>query len=42
VDDPAAHVDEIVAGLVAAPMPPAEVLSEAPVVVGLYAWWARP
>src|SRR5689334_13549213 len=42
VDDAAAHLDEIIGRLVADPLQPPEVRTCAPVVAGLYAWWAPP
>jgi GIY-YIG catalytic domain len=41
VDD-AEHLDDIIAKLVAEPIPPTEVQARAPAVAGLYAWWASP
>jgi len=40
VDDPAAHLDEIIAKLMAELVSPADVPTRAPAVAGLYAWWA--
>ena len=42
VDDLGAHLDVVIAALVAEPVSPAEVPTRAPAVAGLYAWWARP
>jgi hypothetical protein len=42
VDDADAHLEEIIANLVAEPGSPTEVPTRAPAVAGLYAWWARP
>jgi hypothetical protein len=42
VDDAAAHLDEIIGRLVADPLQPPEARTGAPVVAGLYAWWAPP
>ena len=42
MDDPAAHLDEVTAKLVAELVSPIEVPTRAPAVAGLYAWWAPP
>jgi hypothetical protein len=42
VDDPAAHLDEIIAKLVTELVSPAEARTRAPAIAGLYAWWASP
>ena len=42
MDDPAAHLDEVTAKLVAELVLPTEVPTRAPAVAGLYAWWAPP
>src|SRR5690242_8488864 len=37
-----AHLDVVIAALMAEPVSPADVSMRAPTVAGLYAWWARP